>query len=44
MIDMEEKIQPVYKREPEGNSSKETECFIDTMSMKDFNLLLFVTN
>ena len=25
MIDMEEKIQPVYKREPEGNSSKETE-------------------
>lgn len=25
MIDMEQKIQSVYKREPEGNSSKETE-------------------
>ena len=25
MIDMEEKIQPVYKREPEENSSKEIE-------------------
>lgn len=25
MIDMEEKIQPVYKRETEGSSSKETE-------------------